>query len=125
MLHMLQNLQHYVTSNTQMGLQKNNTPAEQLATHLVCPPGKSSDHQGVIGIGEPQDQDYPWGHLQHVHLLPREYQGIPCACYCLTSHQPKGTQHAVQEVAKTVDKLDVTLENHLQKPNGSKGARSK
>jgi hypothetical protein len=61
--------------------------AEQLATHPVCPSNRSSDHQGVAR--KPQDQAPQWDRLQHVHLLQRENQDIPCACcHSLTSHQP-------------------------------------
>ncbi len=63
------------------------------------PTNGSCDHQGSAGNLE--DQASQWVHLQHVHLLPREHQGRPCACHCSsTSHLPKGTQHAVEEAGQ-------------------------
>ncbi len=103
------------------GVQKR--AAEQSATHPVRTPNGSSNHQGITR--KTQDQTFQWDHLQHVHLLLREHWGIPCTCSCgPMSHQPKGTQCAVQEAGQGLDKLAGTLEN-LQKPTGPKGATSK
>ncbi len=81
------------------GFQVLERAAEQLAPRPVHPTDGSRDHQG--SAGNPEDQASWWNCLQHVHLLLREHQGIPCACHCsFTFHPPKGTWRVVKEAGQ-------------------------
>jgi hypothetical protein len=67
------------------GLGMQQRAAEQLATHPICPlmdllTTKESLENLKIELPD-------WDHLQHVHILLREYQGIPCkGLYSLVIH---------------------------------------